>query len=264
MKKHSRIVAILTTLILCIAPLFASALTVRAEGPVTYYLKYQADKSEWRYQVGNTWEDNEADGTLQDLVASIKDGDSLAIDGEADLLLDLNVHLVNLSIVRATQAVVAAKSIDEFYALGNSVSAISGNVKNAYIYDGCLCNFNNNVSRLELLSENNVNLSATVAVAGTVGHLKASGSEFVHFEFYNFTANSLLIEDGHLKTLSTKYSEKPQAGTTPAATPAPTTPSAPAGEYDDVPKTGDFSISPLWFLGIAALCLTGQYSLKRR
>ena len=261
MKKHSRIVAMITAFVLCIAPLFSAALTVNAAEPVTYYLQYDAAADEWKYQVGNTWENNAAKGHLQDLVSSIKDGDSLAIDGDAGLILDLNVSLENLSIVRSNQAVVGAKSFDEVYVLGNSTCAINGYIKEAYVYDACTVNFNNDIGKLELMSVENVNLSATIAVVGAVDYLKASGSEFTHFEFYNFEKGSLFIEEGHLKTVSTKYSETPK----PATPAAPATPSAPAaGEYDDVPKTGDFSISPLWFLGLAVICLAGHYSLKRR
>lgn len=261
MKKHSRIVAIITAFVLCIAPLFGSALTTNAAGPITYYLKYDTVADEWKYQIGSTWEDNEAEGDLQDLINSIKDGDSLAINGDAGLILDLNVNLVNLSIVRSDQAVIGAKSIDEVYVLGNSTCAVNGYIKEAYVYDTCTVNFNNNIGKLELKSVENVNLSATIAVVGTVDHLKASGSEFTHFEFYNFEKGSLLIEEGELQTVSTKYSETPK----PAVPAAPATPSAPAaGEYDDVPKTGDFGVNPLWFLGLAVICLAGHYSLKRR
>lgn len=258
MKKHCKIVAFLTALLLCLTPLFGSVLTVRAEGPVTYYVKYQADIAEWRYQTGSAWVDGGKSDDLTSLQSSIKDGDLLVIDGEDEILLNVNVHLNNLTIVRSPGAVIAAKSIENFYAINNSVSAISGDITNAYVYDACLCNFNNNVTNLELSSTQNVDLAATIAVAGTVNHLKAAGKEFVHFEFYNFAENTLFIEAGHLITDASKYSEAPQAVTTPA----PTTPSAPAGEYDDVPKTGGFSISLLWFIGMAVLCFAGHRKLK--
>ena len=271
MKKYSRLVVVLTALLICLAPVFGSVLTAKAAGPVTYYVKQSESNGEWRYQTGNAWDTATTSYDLESLKKSIKDGDLLVIDGNGRVDLAVNVALENLTIVHSTGAVIAAKSINNFYAINDTVSAISGDVTNAYVYDACLVNFNNNVKNLELLSEKNVNLFATVAAAGTVEHVKASGKEFMHFEFYNFEANTLLIKDGHLKTDESKYSKTPSApapvatpAPTPAATPAPATPSASAGEYDDVPKTGDVSVSPLWFLGIAMICMTGQYALKRK
>lgn len=266
MKKQSRVLVFLMALLICLAPIFGSALTVKADGAITYYVSYVEDKSEWRYQTGNSWDEKMASYDMKSLQASIKDGDLLVIDGDRRIELAVNVALENLTVVHSTGAVIAAKSINNFFAINDSVSAITGNVTNAYVYDACLVNFNSNVKNLELLSEKNKNLFATVAVAGTVEHLKASGNEFTHFEFYNFQANTLLIKDGHLKTDASKYSQTPSAApvATPAPTPAPAAPSASAGEYDDVPKTGDVSVSPLWFLGIAVICMAGQYALKRR
>ena len=267
MKKYSRLLALVAALVICLAPIFGSALTAKADGAITYYVSYVEENGEWRYQTGNGWDDNMANYSMKSLQSAIKDGDLLVIDGDGRIELSVNVALENLTVVHSSGAVIAAKSINNFFAINDSVSAISGNVTNAYVYDACLVNFNNNVKNLELLSEKNKNLFATVAVAGTVEHLKASGNEFTHFEFYNFEANTLLIKDGHLKTDESKYSKTPSApAATPAptATPAPAAPSVSTGEYDDVPKTGDVSVSPLWFLGFAVICMAGQYVLKRR
>lgn len=269
MKKYSRLLALVAALVICLAPIFGSALTAKADGAITYYVKRQEDSGEWRYQTGNSWTSGMASYDMKSLQSSIKDGDLLVIDGDGTIELAVNVALENLTIVNSTGAVIAAKSINNFYAINDSVSAITGDVTNAYVYDACLTNFNSNVKNLELLSEKNTNLFATVAVVGTVEHLKASGKKFTHFEFYNFEANTLLIKDGHLKTDASKYSKTPSepapaATPAPVATPAPAAPSVSAGEYDDVPKTGDVSVSPLWFLGIAVICMAGQYALKRR
>ena len=265
MKKYSRLVVVLTALLICLAPIFGSALTVKAEGPVTYYVKQSESTGEWEYQANSKWQDQEIGYDVKYLKDHIKDGDLLVIDGSGRIELAVNVALENLTIVQSSAAIIGTKSVNNFYAINDSVSAISGDVTNAYVYDACVCNFNNNVKNLELLSERHKNLMATVAVAGTVEHLKASGNKFMHFEFYNFEKNSLLIENGHLKTDKAKFSEvAPVATPTPAATPAPATPSTSTSEYDDVPKTGDVSVSPLWFLGIAMICMAGQYALKRK
>jgi len=263
MKKYSKLIAFLTALVLCLSPLFQSVLTVHAEGPVTYYLKYVTEKNEWRYQTGSAWTNGAADGDVKALQTNIKDGDLLVIDGEKDILLTVNVHLSNLTIVHSPCAVIAANSIDTFYAINDSVSAVNGNVKTAYVYDGCIVNFNNNVSYLELASEKNVNLFATIAVVGTVDHVQANGKDFTHFEFYNFAENSMRIEAGHLKTPADKYSKTPQAAATPTTPSVPAAPSTSAGnEYDDVPKTGDTAFLPIWLIGIAVLCLVGSRKIK--
>lgn len=268
MKFLKRTLITLMTLVLCLTPVLAPALTVSADGATTYYVKYRTDSNTWGYQKGSTWDGGQTSYDVKNLNSEIKDGDLLVIDGDTNILLTVDVKLENLTIVHSTLAVITAKSINNFYAINDSVSAINGDVANAYVYDGCLCNFNNSVTNLYLCSEKNVNLAATVQVVGTVDYLKASGKDYTHFEFYNFEANSLLIEKGILKTVSSKYSSTPQATATPA--PATTTPAASSsstassGEYDEVPKTGDSILNPLWFLGIAALCIAGQYKLNKK
>ena len=93
-----------------------------------------------------------------------------------------------------------------------------------------------------------------------------SGKDYKHFEFYNFAANTLRIEEGELKTEKGNYSETPQAATT---TPSTTTPStstgsnSSSGDYDDVPKTGDIRFNPLWLVLAAGICFIGAYRLKK-
>lgn len=262
MKKYSKLIAFLTTLVLCLIPFFSSALTASAEGPVTHYLKYVPEKNEWRYQTGSVWEDWRSNEGLDMLKANIKDGDLLVIDGNTNITLAVDVHLNNLTIVNSTIAVISAKSIENFYAINNSVSAINGDVKNAYIYDASVCNFNNNVSYMELVSQSNTYLEATISVVGTLNHLKATAKDVTHYEFYNFTAGSLVLDKGQLKTSADKYSKTPQAITAPT-TPSVTTPSTSAGnEYDDVPKTGDITVLPILLIGIAVVCLMGSRKIK--
>ena len=259
MKKYRKCIAFLTALVLFLSPLFQSVLTVHAEGAVTYYVKYITEKNEWRYQLGSAWTNGASDGDLKSLQTNIKDGDLLVIDGNTNIQLDVNVHLSNLTIVNSTTAVISAKSIQDFYAINDSISSTTGDIKNAYVYDGCICNFNNNVDYLELASEKNVNLAATIAVIGTVNHLKAAGKDYTHFEFYNFQPNSLRIDAGHLKSEKGTYSETPVA----SAPSTPTAPSVSAGnDYDDVPKTGDNTVLPVCLIGIAVLCFLGSRKFK--
>jgi 3-oxoacyl-ACP reductase-like protein len=65
--------------------------------------------------------------------------------------------------------------------------------------------------------------------------------------------------EGTLKTADTNYSKTPSA----APAPAPSTPSAPSGEYDDVPKTADMRFNPLWLVAMSVACFAGCYILKK-
>lgn len=273
MKKMKRMLSFLAALALCLVPLFGNTMTVRAEGePVTYYVKYLPDSDEWRYQTG-TWTDGGSHRDLYYMKEAIKDGDLLVIDGSADINLTVNARLSNLTIVHGDLAIIHTNGIDNLYAINDSKSAINGNVTNAYVYDTSLCNFNNNVSNLEIINSKGELLESTVAVAGTVDHVKAYGRSYTHFELYNFAANTFYMASGNLKTDAANFSTTPTATATPAPTAAPaetTTPStttstnsSSSGEYDDVPKTNDIRFNPLWLVGIAAICFVGSYELKK-
>ncbi len=263
MKKIKRILSLLTALVLCLVPMFGNTLTVNAEGePTTYYVKYRVEQDDWVYQTGG-WSDSEHPWDPYYMYERIKDGDIVVVDNaksDAGVTLNFNVSLSNLTIVGGNLANVTAKSVDNFYALNDSKSVVNANVKNAYVYDYALVNFNNNVDNLEIISSNGDLLHATVGCSGTVGHVKATSLSYTHFEFYSFAANTLQISDGSLTTPKDSYSE-----TAPAATPAPSAPSAPSGsgEYDDVPKTADTRFNPLWLVAAAAVCMTGSYALKK-
>jgi len=264
MKKYCKFIAFLTAFVVFLSPLFQPALTVHAESAVAYYVKYIPEDNVWRYQLGNSWINGDSYSDFEALKANIKDGDILIIDGNSSITLSVNVHLSNLTIVNSTCAVISAKSIKDFYAINDSMSSITGDIENAYVYDFCICNFNSNVKNLYLASEKNVNLGATIAVVGTVDYLKAAGKDYTHFEFYNFQANALRIDAGHLKSEAGTYSKTPAAApSTTTAPAAPATPSASDGnEYDDVPKTGDIAFSPVWLIGIAVLCFIASRKIK--
>lgn len=264
MKHLKKISSFIVALVLCLTSFLGTPLSANAdETATTYHVRYVSSVNEWRFQTGS-WEDGGYHRGLYFLYEEIKDGDSIVIDDptNAGLKLEVNVALSSLFVVSGNNIVVTANSIGDFYALNNSVSAITADVTNAYVYDACVCNFNKNVSKLELLSEKNDLLSATVVVVGTLDHLIASGKSYKHYEFYDFKENTLFISGGALKTDAANYSNTPGE-----ATPAPdATPAAPAGssdEYDDVPKTADIRFNPLWLVGIAAICFAGSYKLRK-
>lgn len=270
MKFLKKLSIMLTAVMICLIPLLESALTVHAEGPVTYYIKYVDGHGDFQFQKGE-WKEDDSERELYYMYQDIKDGDLLVIDSTAASNLKVDVQLSNLTIVHAPSAVITAKGIDNCYVINDSIAAINGNVTYAAVYDKSIVTFNDNVGTLELLSEKYENLHHNVSVAGTVDHVKASDKNEVHFEFYNFSKNSFCVEDGELTTAKTNYSETATAAAqtpapTPTATPAPETPapSVSSGEYDDVPKTGDIRFNPFWLIAIAAMCMIGSYEVKRR
>lgn len=259
MKALKKIVALFTAALFVMLPIFTSTMTAKAEGnAVTYYLKYVDAEQDWRFQTG-AWDNNSNGRELYYLYQDIKDGDLIVIDGTQDLTLNVDVKLSNLTIVNGV-SVVAAKSIDDFYLLNNSTAAITGNITNAYIYNYGVANLNSNVTNLYLTSESTYDdPDATVVAVGTVAHVKGYDAENTWYEYYNFKANTFHAHNGNVITAEENFSKTPTA-----AAPAPSAPSASAGELDDVPKTGDFSVSPIWFVAIAVVCMLGYRKLERR
>lgn len=264
MKKIKKLVVLFSVAILCLLPLWNSTLTVQASEPTTWYIKYVEGISEWRFQKGS-WEDTGYHRELYYMQLDIKDGDLVVIDGSGDIDLTVNARLSNLTVMNPGTSVVTAKSIDNFYAINNSSSAINCPVTNAYVYDYCSVNFNSNVSYLEVICKTGP--EANVAVVGTTGQVKGwDGDSKVTYNVYNVVANTLRISKGGLTTDAANYTTTATATPTAPATPsAPTTSTAPStGELDDVPKTGDLQVSPVWFLALAAVCLFGYRKLERR
>lgn len=263
MKHIKKSIIIFAAALFCMLPFFATSMTVQAEEPVTYFVKYVDANNEWRYQTGE-WKEGGFHRELYYLQQFIKDGDLIVVDdGSHELKLEVNVRLSNVTIVNSPAAVITAKSFDKVYVLNNSTCAFNGDVEYAELYDAATVNFNNNVGFIDIKSERNDNLSANLSVVGTVDHIRASGKSYMHFEKYSFAANTLRVEKGILKTDKAYYSD-----TAPATTPAPSTNTNTASgttssEYDDVPKTGDIRFNPLWLVMIAGVCLAGAYRLKK-
>lgn len=266
MKKLKKIVVLFTAALLCLLPVLSNPMTAKAEGNAnTYYVKYVSEADGWRWQYGS-WNENDKGRDMYYLKVGIKDGDLLVIDGDSSIELSVNVKLSNLTVVHSTGAIIGAVSIDDVYIINNSVASVTGDVTNAYVYNSGACNLNNNVENLYIINTNtNDDPDANAAVVGTAGYVKGSDAASTYYEGYSFKANTLRIVNGHLTTAAENYSTTapaPAAATTPAA--GTTTTTSSASEYDDVPKTGDLFVSPVLFLGLAAMCLVGSYELKRR
>lgn len=246
---------------LCVLLPSANTLIASAEEPVTYYVKYLENDSQWRFQPGSSWDDKGYHRELYYMYEAIKDGDSIVIDGSnPGFILEIPVKLKNVTLLHGAAAVVTVSSIDECFILRDSVAAINGNVTNAYVYDNGRCTFNNNVGTLTIQNDsflvNDTLLHANVSVNGTVDHLIGKDNIQTHYEHSNFAAGTLVITDGDVKTDPANYSN------TISSDSNQNTSSSSTDEYDDVPKTGDSNLV-FWLLGISALCLAGRYTLKK-
>lgn len=236
---------------------FQNSIVASAAG-ATYVLRYDEGDEDWEYQVGSAWSETGETRELYYLQLIIKDGDQVVIIGSSSLpALNLNVHLSNLTLTKGASAIVTTKGIDDCYILGNSVSAVNGDIANAYVYDNGAVTFNNNITNLQILGAKDLN--AEVTVAGTVGHLVGKDDQGVYYDYYAVQKGRLWIWDGTVKTEEQYYSKTPVAVQSASQPVAGQTAS---NEYDDVPKTGD-SMVCIWLLGTAAVCLAGKYALKR-
>lgn len=279
MKKFKRIVSLLAAAAILFLMPGMNTLTVHAEEPVTYYVKYLPNDDQWRFQAGTSvWDDKAVHREIYYMEQDIKDGDIVIIDGnKAGSVLKFPVRISNLTIMPGSYIVFHANSIDECYVLHDSTAAVNGDVTNGYVYDNAVCTFNNNVGTLQILDDSG--LHATVTVGGTVNHLNGKDNLYTYYDYYNFAAGKLVTKDGRVQTDAKDYSTTapaadatqnqqpaPDQNTQPQAQPAENTQPTPAqtssGEYDDVPKTGD-SNTVFLLLGISALCLAGRTYLKR-
>lgn len=272
MKNVKKFFSLLAAAALLVMLPGSNALTASAAEPTTYYIR-EID-SEWRFQPNATWDDTAAHRELYYMEQDIKDGDIIIIDGSVDNSpINVPVRLSNLTVINSDPLVLTAKGIDNCYILDQNVAAINGDVTNAYVYGISKCNFNSNVTNLEVIGNGSDlnNLNATVAVLGTVSHLKASDSDGVYFEYYNFPANKFYMENGTLKTDAAYYSTAaPSGAPAPTAQPsanaqasAQTSSKPSSGDYDEVPKTGDSNHTILLLTGIAAVCLGAKFALKK-
>lgn len=270
MKQIKKLVTLFTLFTFCLVFFLTTSLPAQAATePVTFYVKYVPALGEWRFQTGG-WSDNADPRHLYYMQDEIKDGSLLVIDDAGagqGITLSVNAQLSNLTVLSSNFSNITAKGVDDFYSLGSSKSVINAPIAKAYVYDNSLVNFNSPVEYLEVISSREETLHATVGASSTVAHLKAYGPSRVFYEIFNVATNKLSISDGSLKTEEQYYSKVPVAApATPVApAPAPATPgTSDADEYDDVPKTGDNRIQPLWLMLLSALCLASAYSSKKK
>lgn len=259
MKK---LFSLFTVIMMAVMSLNLNAITVAAEDPTTYFLKYNAEKKDWFYQEG-AW-DEESDGReMYYMTLEVQNGDYVVVVPSADygeLKLDFTVG--NLTVMPNASVTVYANSIKDCYVCKDSFAIINTNVENAWIYENATANFNNDVNYVESYYEGELNI--TLGVGGKCGRLFVHTDGHTKYDYYSLTGPFVIDKDEF--STDGSYSTTPTAPTpAPAAPAAPSTPSTgtSADEYDDVPKTGASS-AYLWAFGLAALCFAGSYSLKKR
>ena len=266
-KKLTKITTVLTAAAMLTAFPGFSTLKASAEEPETYSIAYVEDRDEWRWQEGSPYNEDKSGSDIYYLKDHIQNGDALVIYGTPDesITVEVPVHLSSLTLVSTSgTAVVHTNGIDEAFVLADSVAAINGNVKNAYMYDNARATFNNNIESLEVNAPDGV--YSVVTCGGTVGHAKGYYEDNVFYDIYNVAAGKLSIETIEVKTDAQFYSTTPSAAAPQSSAPAQTGSSSQtgssAGDYDDVPKTGEPNTIVV-LLGIAALCFMGSRAFKR-
>ena len=258
MKKLFSLFAVV---MMAVMSLNLNALTVAAEEPTTYIVKYFVEEDEWYYQEGNKWDKESKGKSLYYLNMEMKDGDYVVVDAPAgNPLLELDFHLGNLTIKANDTCAVDAKSIKDCYVLSGAVVTIDCDVTNAYLYDFSVANFNKKCDNLEVTYTDADTIS--VNVVGTCKSFYMHSDTKTKYQCYNFT-QPLSLDSGKLRNADTEYSTTPSATVTPSSPATPSTPAAGGNEYDDVPKTGQ-SNAYLFAFGLAAVCFLGSYSLKKR
>ena len=277
MKRFKQFVAFCSAVALCVLLPGFHSMTVSAEEPTTYYVKYISELDQYRQMPSATWDTSKEARELYYMEQSIKDGDIGIVEGsKPNTTIKIPAHLSNLTLIHDTSTIVTTNGVDECYILHGCYAAINGDVKNAYVYNDATCTFNNNVQNLYVKDDSG--LHANITCGGTVAHVIGQDTYSTFYDYYNFAAGKLNINDGKVKTDASFYSttapaqstdnaqaatNNSQADTTQASANNQTnTTQNDADEYDDVPKTGESQLA-FYLLGISALCLVGRHFLKK-
>ncbi len=284
MKRIKAFVSMLAAAALLVMLPQGAALKVSAAEPATYAVKYFADKNEWRFQSGSTFDESKENRELYYLLHdTLKDGDNVVVyntETSTNLDLDLgNIKLNNLTVCGTTWAVVKTGGISECYVLAGSTCSVNGDVSYAHVYDVATVTFTGNVNELIATSDNE-NFNSNIGCGGQVAHFNAYSTTQprTFYDLYDFDKNTLDVSDGSLKTASGHYKDKPSdsqaqtdttaasetAGTESTAASVETAAANSADEYDDVPKTGAGANGVWWFLTASAVCFAGSLLLKRK
>ncbi len=263
MKAIKKIISILAIAALMVILPTGHSMVVSAAGGTTFYVFYDNTEKVWRYIYGNHADEEAESYTLSQLInTDLKDGDLIVMGGDLlpiDNPIVFGKHLQNLTIMPycTGSPIVYANGIDECYVCNNVTAIVHSDVTNAYLYDGSVANFDGNVQNLTI-TDSSSEITATANVTGTVAHLSAVADGHPEWDYYNFKANTLSVKNGEVTTAVANYSTTPSAPET-----TPKNPSNGSGEYDDVPKTGERSVS-VWFFAAATICFAASFLLRRK
>lgn len=267
MKK---LFAFFTAALFLAMSLNVNTLTAEAADPKTYYVKYYPNVKAWYYQPGNTWSEEVAGRELYYMTLEFKDGDYVVAEGHGDFpALELDFHLGNFTVVTGSALTIKCKSIKDCYVLIDAATSVTAPVQNGYVYERAKANFNDDCLSLELVYDQTPTMG--VNVVGKCNYFYCHNNTQTKYMLWNFK-ESIKFADGYLHTPHWSYEIQPPAATpTPAPSYTTTTPevtvtatAAPVqGVLDDVPKTSQSS-NYVVALGLAALCLAGCYSLKKK
>lgn len=278
MKKVTKITALLAAVAMLMMLPDANALTAKAAEPVSYAVKYSPDLKEWRIQANTNDFNEKADSrSIYVLLPDIKDGDIVVVynDDITNVALDLgSARLSNLTLTQNTQScLIKSGGADVCHVQGGSLCSISGDVKNAYVYDTTTCTFTGNVDTLTIYATSWDGSTSNVSVDGTVEHLYVTpfdqDTPRTYYDLYHFGKGTLYLEEGTLQTPEWSYLNYDQYVAQVAPTAQNNSQAAqdnsqvkPSSEYDDVPKTGQ-SNAYIWFLGAALLFFAGSFAARR-
>ena len=270
-KRIKALVSMLTAIAVLVLLPSGNTLPVRAAEPTTYSVQFMGGTiNQWRFVYGSTFDTAQAHMGAVILPTLLKDGDNVVVYNGTDAPtkeLDLGtVKLNSLTVHQNATAIIFTGGVTDCYVLAGSYCAINGDVTNAYIYDNATCTFNNNVLEMNLYYSNN-SPTANLSCNGTVGHFyvgSITGSKF--YEYYSVSQGALLLKNGNAQVPADKYSLEPTAeylALKQGASVPENTANTGSSEYDDVPKTGDYS-GYLFLFFVSAACFTGSFILRKK
>lgn len=207
------------------------SLKASAAEPTTFYIEYDPDGYGWQVRLEtDAWKrEQEPPMVMQVYHMLAKDGDYVVVtntEENADQLDLGSVKLGNLTLVDCPSfTMIKAVSITDFFALANSCSSISAPITNAYVYDPCVVNFNEDVDNL-LINVSDWASSSKLGSIGTLGKMTVQfTSNNTSYSLYNFNRGTFAFEDGVVTTDSRNFTTTPII--VPNLPPVP----APAGGY---------------------------------
>lgn len=261
----------LMTSVFCLAAVLMTFIglgtTAKAAEPTTYYVAYVSTLGEYRYY-NQPWDGNAEVHhlSINNLEFDMKDGDNLVVYTTAlKFEKTIDKKLGELTIAGYGTAVLTAKSFDKVFVIKNTTVAVNGDVTDAYVYDNGIANFNNNVGTLHLIED--AQKTQNVYVLGTVDCVSESktGNTATN-DYYAFKKGACVIKNGGMYALDGTYSRDPGAVNKPQTETGNTgKPAAGSSDLDDVPKTGDESVSVgIYLILMSAVCAAGCVVMRRK